>query len=115
MHSRNFKTHELTCKHCGAVGITQKAMDMLQELRDLWGKPMIITSAYRCPEHPVEARKAKPGHHAKGHAFDIKCTPAEAVDLIILARKIGFKGFGFHPEFLHVDAREQNRVSGWFY
>lgn len=115
MHSKNFSEREMACKHCGKQGVTQKGMDMLQELRDLWGKPMIITSAYRCEDHPVEAKKAKGGQHTKGHAFDIKCTPAEMVDLICLAKKVGFTGFGMAKSFLHVDAREQNYTSGWMY
>lgn len=115
MRTKNFSEREFACKHCGKNGVTDKGAEMLQELRDLWGKPLILTSAYRCEDHPVEAKKARGGQHTHGHAFDIKCTPAEMVDLIILARKVGFKGFGFHKSFLHVDAREQDRVSGWFY
>lgn len=115
MKSKNFSSKELSCKHCGEVGVNPSALDMLQQLRDLWGKPMIINSAYRCPSHPEEIKKEKAGTHAQGLAFDIKATPAEQIQLIPLAIQVGFKGFGLHQSFLHVDAREQNRISAWYY
>lgn len=113
MESKNFKAKELSCKHCGAEGVQSRALSMLQELRDLYGKPMVVNSAYRCSKHPEEAKKEKPGQHNAGTAFDIKCTPAEMVELIALAHKVGFKGFGMYKTFLHIDAREQSYVSGW--
>lgn len=29
-------------------------------------RPMRVTSGYRHPTHPIEAKKAKPGEHASG-------------------------------------------------
>ncbi len=115
MESRSFKKHELTCKHCGEVGVSPLALERLQVLRDLWGKPIIITSAYRCGNHPEEISKKKPGQHALGLAFDIKATPAEQVELLIIAKSLGFKGFGFSKTFIHIDLREQDYVSAWYY
>ncbi len=115
MQSRSFSKHELVCKHCGKEGVNPLALERLQVLRDLWGKPIILSSAYRCPNHLKEIKKEKPGQHTKGWAFDIKATPAEQVELLILAKSLGFKGFGFHKTFLHIDLREQEYVSAWYY
>lgn len=115
MESRDFESWELVCKHCGEVGVNPLALERLQVLRDLWGEPIVLSSAYRCKNHPEEAKKEKPGHHNKGWAFDIIATPAEQVELLVLAKSLGFKGFGFHPEFLHIDLREQEHASAWYY
>jgi zinc D-Ala-D-Ala carboxypeptidase len=39
-------------------------MAKLQKLRETYGSPMKVTSGYRCPQHPIEAKKARPGAHA---------------------------------------------------
>ena len=113
--SKSFSNNELKCKHCGENHINLEALKMLQELRDLWGKPMILNSAYRCVNHPVEAKKAKGGTHTQGIAFDIRTKPNEQPELVSLALRVGFKGFGFSKSFLHVDARRQDYVSAWYY
>ena len=51
---------------------------MLDNLREVYGYPIKLTSTYRSPEHPIEARKAKPGEHAHGAAVDIACVGGEA-------------------------------------
>lgn len=115
IETRSFKASELVCKHCGKEGVSLSALNKLQKLRDLWEKPMILTSAYRCPEHPEEVKKAKGGTHTKGIAFDVKTTPAEQVQLMSLALSLGFKGFGMGKTFTHLDLREQDHVSAWHY
>src|SRR4051812_21790333 len=40
-----------SCRGTGAVKINEDALDCLQALRDLIGKPMIVLSGYRSPEH----------------------------------------------------------------
>lgn len=115
MESKNFKKHELSCSCCGEEGVDPQSLMMLQELRDLWGKPLVLSSAYRCKNHKEEKKKVKAGTHNRGIAFDIKTTPAEQVQLIPLAISLGFKGFGLGKTFLHIDAREQDYISAWHY
>ena len=38
-------------------GISHELINKLQSLRTELGFPFIITSGYRCEEHPIEARK----------------------------------------------------------
>ncbi len=47
--------------------------------RELYGKPITITSAYRSPEHSVERVKATPGSHTEGRALDC-AWPADGAD-----------------------------------
>lgn len=106
----NFTRAEMSCKHCGAEGIKPELMDKLQELRTKYGKPMAITSGYRCPKHPAEATKTTPGAHALGLAADIGVQGAEAYEVLKLAFELGFTGIGVQQNgsgrFIHLDVRD---------
>mgnify|MGYP003145243581 CR=1 FL=1 len=62
----SFTAAEMRCQHTGKDGISERLLAPLQEFRRLWGRPMRVTSGYRHPTHPIEAKKAKPGEHASG-------------------------------------------------
>lgn len=106
----NFTYTELRCKcgKCKSDGseMNQAFMDKLQALRTRYGKPMPISSAYRCPAHPVEARKAAPGEHTMGFAVDIAVQGAPALELLGLAIAAGFTRIGVQQKgsgrFLHL-------------
>jgi zinc D-Ala-D-Ala carboxypeptidase len=106
----NFSSSEMKCQHCGAEGISTKLMDKLQSMRTEYGKPMRITSAYRCPKHPIEAKKSTPGAHALGIAADIGVEGQEAHRILELAFKHGFTGIGVQQKgssrFIHLDVRD---------
>lgn len=103
----NFKAAEFKCQHCGADGIKTELLDKLQAMRTEYGKPMRITSGYRCPQHPAEAKKAVPGAHSLGLAADIGVEGSEAHRIVVLACKHGFNGIGVQQKgtgrFIHVD------------
>lgn len=109
----NFKYSELKCK-CGKCGSTGQEMNVnfmnaLQRLRTAFGKPLIITSAYRCKNHPVERGKSTVGAHVLGVAVDISIRGDDAVELLRLAMTDRvFKGFGISQKgasrFIHLDA-----------
>lgn len=91
-----------------------KAVAALQAVRDEVGFPLILNSAYRCELHPMEARKAKPGTHHQGIAFDIRVPwGGQRIQILEAALKHGFKGFGFANGFLHIDYR--NEFASWDY
>lgn len=107
----NFSYAELRCK-CGLCGsdgaeMDPAFMDAVQQLRTLYGQPMVISSAYRCRQHPVEARKAKAGAHSTGAALDIACSGAAAVTILRLAMTLPFTGIGIQQKgsgrFIHLD------------
>jgi zinc D-Ala-D-Ala carboxypeptidase len=117
----NFKAAEFLCSHCKGEGITPALLDKLQAMRTEYGKPMTITSGYRCPQHPIEAKKDTPGAHALGMAADIGVQGAEAHRVLALAFKHGFSGIGVQQKgtgrFIHVDvcSTELPRPSVWSY
>jgi uncharacterized protein YcbK (DUF882 family) len=114
----NFSEKEFTCQcGCGANEMKPEFMAKLQQLRTLYGAPMKVTSGYRCPQHPIEAKKASPGAHASGLACDIGIQGAEAHRLLGLALEAGFTGIGVQQKgtgrFLHLDTRQDKAL--WSY
>ena len=82
-----------------------KLLEKLDQLREVYGYPIKLTSTYRSPDHPIEAKKAKPGEHAYGAAVDIACVGGEATfKLVKAAIEVGFTRIGISRKnnFVHV-------------
>lgn len=103
-----FSEKEMACQcGCGESPMDQDFMDKLTALREAYGKPMRITSGYRCPAHPIESKKSKPGAHSSAKACDIGVDRAEAHEIMRLAFEMGFKRIGVQQKgggrFIHLD------------
>jgi hypothetical protein len=101
----NFAPAEIACRGTGKLLINAPALDKLQALRDRLGKPLIVRSAYRSPEHNRAVGGATRSKHMEGAAFDIAMSNHDPVAFEAAARAVGFLGFGFYPRsgFIHVD------------
>ena len=101
----NFSAAEIACRGTGAIKINTEAMDKLQALRDRLGKPLIIRSAYRSPEHNRAVGGAPASKHMQGTAFDIAMANHDPAAFAEAARAVGFLGFGTYPRsgFMHID------------
>ena len=101
----NFSPAEIACRGSGKLLINEAALDRLQALRDQLGKPLIVRSAYRSPEHNRAVGGTKRSKHMDGTAFDIAMTNHDPTAFEAAARAVGFLGFGYYPRsnFMHVD------------
>jgi zinc D-Ala-D-Ala carboxypeptidase len=101
----SFSPREIACKGTGSILINADALDKLQALRDRLGKPLVLTSAYRSPEHNRRVGGAKASKHVEGIAFDVRMDNHDPHEFEAAARAVGFKGFGYYPKsgFMHVD------------
>ena len=101
----NFSPAEIACRGTGKLLINEQALDCLQELRVALGKPMIINSAYRSPEHNRAVGGAKASKHLDGTAFDVSMANHDPENFIAAARRAGFRGIGTYPRsnFVHID------------
>jgi len=103
----DFSPAEIACRGTGKLLVNEPALDKLQALRDRLGKPLIVRSAYRSPEHNRAVGGAKRSKHMAGAAFDIAMTNHDPHVFEEAARAVGFLGFGFYREprnnFMHVD------------
>ena len=116
----NFKAEEFNCRHCGKNEMQSEFMARLQHLRGIYGKSMTISSGYRCPQHPIEAKKDAPGPHSTGLACDVAVQGAEAHKVLTLALELGFTGIGVQQKgtgrFIHLDmVAGANRPTVWSY
>ena len=66
----NFSPAQIACRGTGKRLINEPALDRLQALRDRLGKPLIVRSAYRSPEHNRAVGRAAPGVVLAGRAPD---------------------------------------------
>lgn len=118
--TKNFSARELRCKCdiCKREAPHQmkpEVVDHLQRMREKLGYPLVLTSAYRCAKHPVEAKKAKPGQHNAGTAVDIKFDSSnQRYNIIKAALEEGATGIGWGNGFIHVDWRDSTPVA-WDY
>ena len=118
-----FSSEEMKCSHTGLEKMDAGFMELLTELRAAYAKPMRVTSAYRDPTHPIEAKKSKPGAHTTGKAVDIEVARSEAYELMHLAFAMGFTGIGVQQKgdsrFIHLDNMTEDdgfpRPTVWSY
>lgn len=114
----HFSKAELACHHCGVNECRQPLVDALEAFRVLVGKPVIVSSAYRCPQHNAEAGGAGRSEHVDGLAADIRVNGMTASELEVMARKIrAIRGIGRndHEQFIHVDVRPTLTLAQWCY
>jgi hypothetical protein len=102
---KSFSPREIACKGTGEIAINEPALDKLQALRDKLGKPILLTSAYRSPEHNAKVGGAKNSQHMLGIAFDVRMENQDPQEFEAAARAVGFTGFGYYPKqgFMHID------------
>ena len=113
----NFTYDEFACKcGCARNEMDPDTIDALQAIRDQIPFPMIVSSGYRCEDHPIEAKKLTPGPHNTGLAVDIVCSGSAALMILSLALKSGeFDGFGLNQRgdmdqrFVHLDQCEASQ------
>jgi len=109
----NFSKKEMECKHTGECYITHKLMKLLQDIRNEYQKPIIITSGYRDLSHPREKDKSRPGEHTMGMAADIAIYGPDAIRLVAIAYRLGINRVGLKQKgpmstrFVHFGVGDQ--------
>ena len=104
----NFSEDEFRCHcGCGQASMIPSFMFRLQRIRDVYRRPIVITSGHRCPAHDRAVGGA--GVHPTGHAADIRVSGGDCFALVGLALAkgmtgIGLKQHGDHVQrFIHLD------------
>lgn len=124
----NFSVEELTCRcGCGQAKMNADFMDKAVKLRKFYGRPLVVTSGYRCPAHDEKVGTSGTpgaGPHTEGRALDFAVDGNDARILLESAFKLGlFMGFGLNQKgegrFVHIDdledAPEHPRPFLWTY
>lgn len=99
-----FKDSEFRCPDCGVVIVSAWLVHLLNRVREAYGKPMVVTSGYRCKKRNKKVGGKPNSAHRRGTAADIKCDNSkDRYLLLLLAYEAGFKRIGISSEFLHLD------------
>lgn len=118
--SANFKSNEFACKGkgcCSKVLIDEKLVEYLQRIRNHFGKPVTINSAFRCEKHNKAVGGSSGSYHVKGQAADIVVKGVKPAEVAKYAETIGILGIGLYERdkdgyFVHIDTR--TKKSFWY-
>ena len=117
---KNFGLDEFKCKcGCGHVEVNSDLLDLLQKARDVLG-PLMLTSAYRCPNHNDKVSSTGPeGPHTTGLAVDIHVSNSQHRKELIDYFTNKVSGLGIAKTFIHIDIIPSERISArpncWLY
>ena len=111
--STNFKSTEFDCHGSGCCSetlIDEQLVEYLQDIRDHFGKPVTVSSAYRCATHNKNVGGATGSRHMKGQAADIYIDGVKPAEIAKYAESIGILGIGLYEtdkdgHFVHIDTR----------
>ncbi len=114
--TKHFNISEFHCKgtacNCKETLHDPALSNFLQQIRDHFGKPIHITSGYRCAKHNAAVGGASGSRHTKGQAADFYIDDVEPVEIAAFAEQIGVLGIGLYDNFVHIDTR--SRKSFWY-
>ena len=106
--SKNFTVKEFACSDgTDTVFISLALVNLLQKIRDHFGKAVIINSAYRTEAHNKAIGGATYSQHKYGLAADIHIngvTP-KAIAAYVETLMPSSGGIGIYKSFCHIDVR----------
>jgi uncharacterized protein YcbK (DUF882 family) len=106
--SKNFKVKEFACTDgTDPIFIDAELVEVLQKIRDHFGKAVKINSAYRTPPRNKAVGGEAYSQHLYGKAADILVSGITPKKVAEYAEKLMPKkgGIGIYKTFTHVDVR----------
>lgn len=107
--SEHFEVREFRCRDgSDPVFVDTELVDILEKIRTHFGKPLVITSAYRTAAHNKAVGGAAYSQHLYGKAADIRVTGISVEQIAAYAETLlnGRGGIGIYPPGL-------GRANGW--
>lgn len=114
-----FNEKEFVCRCCGELppfareNIEALVENVLDPLRERYGKPIIVNSGYRCAKHNKEVGGAPRSQHMAGEAVDIRPIANYTNELKRLRQLIiesrNFDQLIVYKNFLHVSWKRQGK------
>lgn len=112
--SANFKVKEFACQDgSDPIFIDSALVNTIQKIRDHFGKPVIINSAYRTASHNKKVGGTEYSQHLYGKAADIKISGISPSKIAAYTETLlpNTGGIGLYQTFCHIDTR--NEKSRW--
>ena len=107
--SENFKVKEFACNDgSDPIFISPSLVEVLQAIRNHFGKPLYINSAYRTPTYNKKVGGATYSQHLYGKAADIRISGVTPKQIAQYAETLlpNMGGIGIYKNFVHIDVRE---------
>jgi len=81
-----------------------KLLDMIDEAREIYGKPIRVNSGYRTSSHNLKVGGKSSSSHLKGLAIDVACKKSDdRFEMLTALLEVGFNRIGVAGTFIHVD------------
>lgn len=114
--SAHFSVYEFSCSDkSDTVLISTELIEVLEQIRTHFGKPVKINSAYRTPAYNISIGGSSKSQHCLGLAADIRITGVDPIQIALYASSLPFYakqgGIGYYSRvglkdgFVHVDVR----------
>lgn len=114
--SDNFKVSEFACKDgSDVIFVAPELVEVLQKIRNHFGKAVVINSGYRTPTYNSKVGGATYSQHCYGTAADIKISGVSPKEVAEYAETLmpDKGGIGIYSTFTHVDVRaDKSRWNG---
>lgn len=107
------------CPESSGNNMEREFLEGIYEMRIDLGFPFVVTSGWRCANHPRESGKASPGTHNQGIAVDIGASGARARAILGSGLERRYGGLGVSQKgarggrFVHLDDGNKGRL--WTY
>jgi uncharacterized protein YcbK (DUF882 family) len=108
--SKNFRVREFACQDgSDTILISTKLVKLLQMVRDHFGAPVTINSAYRTKAHNAKVGGSSKSQHMLGTACDIVVKGIRPIDVARYLESIMPQtgGIGLYKSFTHADVRDK--------
>lgn len=114
--SAHFSVYEFACSDkSDTVLVDTSLIEVLEQIRSHFGKPVKINSAYRTPAYNISIGGSPRSQHCLGTAADIRIVGVDPIQIALYAASLPFYakrgGIGYYSRvglkdgFVHVDVR----------
>lgn len=102
--TEHFSRKDFACKcGCGFDAIDKRLVEMLEEIRNIFGRTIKVVSGCRCPAHNKAIGSKDDSPHPKGLAVDLECIASrDRYELLFLVMS-RFYRVGIGKTFIHAD------------
>lgn len=113
--SQHFALSEFACSchACEIIFVAPALVSLLEAIRRNFGRPVRITSAYRCPAHnatiPGSSNRSQ---HMLGTAADIQVALISPPTVQAYCDQLAVPGLGRYQNFTHLDVRD-TKLARW--
>lgn len=111
---------EFACNHCGELpegGMSEILLERLDRLRGMYGKPIYVSSGYRCPYWNMVNGGVPNSQHKMGTAADIWVDDDYETfkDIVLASGLFDATGIYESQQFIHVDVRDNGENPNFYY